>query len=151
MHCTHQGSLPALATGSSTLRAGVSAEPPTGGRSFAMSTRATAGIRRRAALQIHTGHMRRVTVTKPTALSVMVLEGISASFPSSGTGGSSPTAPPTSRRMALRGARLVSGEKVGRQYVGVLRTVQLPAIMAPVRTTNTQFTTSMKQDTSNAT
>ena len=71
MHCTHQGSLPALATGSSTLRAGVSAEPPTGGRSFAMSTRETAMIRRRGALQIGIGHTRRVRVTKPMALIVM--------------------------------------------------------------------------------
>ena len=68
--CALQGPLPALATDTLTRRAGVSAEPPTGGRSFAMSTRESAMIRRRGALQIGIGHTRRVRVTKPMALSV---------------------------------------------------------------------------------
>ena len=63
----------ALAMDSSTRRVRVSVRPPTGGSSFAMSTRETATIRRsgslrRGAIHLGIGHMRRVRITPIMAL-----------------------------------------------------------------------------------
>ena len=54
-----------------TPRAGVSAGPATGGRSFVMSTRASVVTRKREALPIGSGHMKRVRITAPMVLSVL--------------------------------------------------------------------------------
>ena len=132
--CAWQGLLSALAMDTSTQRARVSVRPPTGGSSFAMSTRAIARIRRREPLLEGTGRMRRARIIVPMALSVTGWKGTGVSFPSSGTGGRSTTAPPTSRRMVQHGAQLVSGEKIERQFVAVSRTAQLRATMVPAHT-----------------
>jgi len=99
-----------------------------------MSTRAIARIRRKEPLLEGTGRMRRARIIVPMALSVTGWKGTGVSFPSSGTGGRSTTAPPTSQRMVQRGARLVSGGKIERQFVAVWRTARLPVIMVPVHT-----------------
>ena len=112
----------------------MSARPPIRESSFVMLTEAIAKIRGREVLLEGTGRMRLARIIVPMALSVTGWKGTGVSFPSSGTGGRSTTAPPTSQRMVQRGARLVSGGKIERQFVAVWRTAQLRATMVPAHT-----------------